>query len=529
MFDSKDEMALYSPEELLHSIDKRLRIVEEMLQITQLQQTIAKPDKPLAQQSVSLPMQPQSPVLDAPAIQTKTKSGNWLGIIAIICFVLAAGFIVKLSIDSGWLTPARQMGLAALFGYGLIISGFLMFQSDREYASLLPASGIIILYITVFAAHLYHKLIPFEIAISLSSIVSGLCIWLYTRIRHDIYPISAAIGAYVSPIIMGLYTGNAEFAVYYFMFCSVAFSAISIWAESRILTVISAYLAILMTAFIGGGLQQDLLIASALAINFIVFAVGTYLYSRKNRQPLTEKEAYSFLPVMLVFYAAEYYFINRLGSQSIIMMFTTIVCFHSIYLELLPAIFHPWLFVLIMLGVAFLPISLSGRPTGNIFIIPILAISAIMAIEYVTIIYHLWNKSDTSWLVVSWAAFASIWSILIVRNDESNSYGHVMLGAAHILAILGLYRLVGDYGSLAVSASWLFYAVCIIFFAFIRKDEVMAKSALFVLGFSAGKALLYDTSSAESIVRIMCLLLTGGVLYGCGFMLRKISYWKVKL
>ena len=62
-------------------------------------------------------------------------------------------------------------------------------------------------------------------------------------------------------------------------------------------------------------------------------------------------------------------------------------------------------------------------------------------------------------------------------------------------------------------------------FAFARRDDVMAKSALFVLGFAAGKALLFDAASASTVVRIFCLLLTGAVLYGCGLFMRKIGSW----
>ena len=52
---------------------------------------------------------------------TKVQS-NWLGFIAVICFVLAGGFIIKLSIDSGWLSCEKRIGLSTLFGIGLIFS-----------------------------------------------------------------------------------------------------------------------------------------------------------------------------------------------------------------------------------------------------------------------------------------------------------------------------------------------------------------------------------------------------------------------
>ncbi len=92
-----------------------------------------------------------------------SKPGNWLGIIGVLCFVLAAGFIIKLSIETGWLTPARQIGIAVLFGLSLIAVGFRLMKSDRGYASLLPAAGIVVLYLSAFAGHLLYQLVTLEL------------------------------------------------------------------------------------------------------------------------------------------------------------------------------------------------------------------------------------------------------------------------------------------------------------------------------------------------------------------------------
>jgi hypothetical protein len=80
--------------------------------------------------------------------------------------------------------------------------------------------------------------------------------------------------------------------------------------------------------------------------------------------------------------------------------------------------------------------------------------------------------------------------------------------------------------SLAVSASWLCYAALVIGYAFFLKDRIMADSAMMVLGIAAVKALLYDAASAPTLVRILCLLLTGMVLYVCGFLIKKIAAWR---
>ena len=538
------------------TVDDRLASIELRLARIEKNLRIFVPDTPVATRN------PWQEARNAPAAQTyaepEAEPGNWLGIIAIICFVLAAGFIIKLSIESGWLTPERQIGIAAMLGFSLIGAGFALLRSDRSYASLLPGAGIIVLYLTAFAAHSYYELIPFHVAIGLSAVISSICIWLYIQIKHDAYAITAAIGSYIAPVVLGLHA-EAVFSLYYFLLCSVAFATISVCVQSHALTLISAYLAILLSAAAGMNLNEDALLAGLLAVHFLIFSVGTYFYTAHHKLPLSETEAWSFLPVLLIFYTVEYHLIDRiqpglapwaslgfagvliglylsarklfpdgLGSQTLILAFATLAGFHSIYLELLPDMIRPWLFVMIMLAAVVIPMDMSKTQKGNPFYIPALAIIAILGIEYLRMLSHLLQGDGGAWVAVSFAAVASIWAFITIASDkveQQPTYGHALLGAAHLLAVSGLYRLTYDVGSLAVSASWLFYGVGVIAFAFMRKDEVMAKSALFVLAFAAGKALLYDAASAPTIVRIFCLLLTGAVLYGCGLFMRKIGDW----
>ncbi len=489
---------------------------------------------------------------------TNEKPINWLGVAAIFCFVLAAGFIIKLSIDSGWLTPARQIGISGLLGFSLIGVGLKLMPTDREYACLLPGAGIIVLYLTSLAGHLYYNLMSFEMSLVLVSLVSALCIGLYIKIQHDIYAITASLGAYLSPLLLGR-EGFVEFSLSYFIIASLAFAIISVFVRSRILLLISANLAILMTSIIGFDLNQNLMVAITLALHFMIFSLSTYFYSKRNETALTSDEAWGYFPVLLAFYGMEFHFINLispafapwislgfagvllglylsaktlfpngLGSQKLILAFTTLVCFHSVYIELLPESAHPWLLVLIILTAGFAPASLINKRQTDTYFIPLMAVGLVTAIEYISIISHLFDDSDVSWMIVSFVSLISLWAVLInksafIKEKVETYYG--LLGATHLLAILGFYRWTTDIGSLAVSASWLLYAVGIILFASTRKDEVMAKSALIVLAIAAGKALLYDAANAPTILRILCLLMTGAVLYGCGFFMKKISTW----
>lgn len=483
--------------------------------------------------------------------------GTWLGLIGIVCLVLAAGFLIKLSIDSGWLTPVRQIGLAFLFGVALIGIGLKLLERDRAYASFLPGGGIIVIYASVFAAHRLYGLIPFEAALALTTAVSAFCVWLYGEIEHDFYPLVAAVGSYGGPVALGLGAQANVFTLYYYVLCSFGFAAISVFVRSRALTVIASYLAILMSAFVSFGPEYDRLLAVLLPIHFAVFAVGTFVYTKHSGKSLTEREAWTFFPGLLLFYSIEYsrvhalvpaaapwislgfaallfalYFLAQkdadqpLESRPLILAFGTVVAFHAVYLQLIPDDARAWLLVPILLGIAFAPRE--GR-WSNDYTIPAFAVAAIVVIEFFALIAHLYEGFDAYWLVLGAAVFASLWAALLkpVRIGRKNEVGNAFLGAAHVIALLELYRLTIDYGSLAVSTGWLLYGLGVIAFAFPRRDATMAKSALLVLGFAAGKALLVDASSAPTVVRILCLLVTGAALYGAGLLLRRIESWRV--
>lgn len=557
-------------ESRIKTIEERLARLEKFLGMTKTETApaaapaptaVAPQPAPAPAAAAALPTSFASAPQPAPAAAPAPRTGgNLLGIVGVICFVLAAGFIIKLSLDSGWLTPPRQVGLALMFGLGLVVAGFALMGADREYASYLPAAGIIVMYAAVFAAHRLHNLLPFESAISLSAMVSGLCVWIYTRIREDIYPVTAAVGSYCAPAILGLGAGSV-FAVYYYLLCSTGFAVISIWVKSRTLTVVAGYLAMLMTALAGLTLKDDRLAATMLGLNFIILSAGVYFYTVQNKTPLTERESSSLLPALLFFYAMEYYFIDRLlpgvapwlslgfaglllvlylaakarfpegkmGSEGMILAFITVVCFHSFYLELLPTGARPWMFVAITAFFCIPDVKLRGG-AGGAWRIPALGLMAVMAIEFFSMISHLLMGTGGTWLPVSLFSVAALWILIYFRGDDlagTDGYGP-LLGAAHLLAVLGLYRLTKDAGSLHVSVSWLIYAVGVITYAFSRKDETLARSAVFVLAFAAGKALLYDAANAPTVVRIVCLLLTGAALYGSGFFLRKIAGWKTE-
>lgn len=538
-------MDIWSLEKQMKAIEQRIKRIEQTLNLPD----ITPPEEPIAKQET--PLQPQS-------IEPTLQSGNLLGIVAIICFVLAGGFIIKLSIDTGWLTPLRQVIIAALFGFGLIAVGLKALNLDKAYMSKLPATGIIVLYLSAFAAYRLYDLVTFETALALVSAISILCILLYWKIRDDLYTITAVIGAYLSPMILS-FNASTAFSLDYFVICSITFSILSIWFKSRLMTMLAAYLAIFVTFWVGMDINQDLLLSKVLLLQFLVFATSIVLFSIIHQHTLTVKESWCFFPVLALFYAAEYTFLSRINhdmaswlclvvavasivtylivqtfylrreiaSQAMVFTFAAVILFHSGYLELVSDANGIWIFIAIMLSLALLSQYPIKAKTSFINYLPLVVLAGVIIfIEYGKLMMKLDANMSINWLTTS-LAIASFWLFLLLRSRSIHTNdNYILFAAVHVLVLYASYRYADPTGSLAVSALWLSYASAVILIAYSRHDKIMANSALIVLFFAAAKVFLYDAASAPTIVRILCLLSTGVVLYASGYLYRKIAGWK---
>lgn len=535
-------------EELFSKLEKRVTAIEKHLSLTPA---------------------PASPIISTPSIQAapvpkKIKEHkqplNWLGIIGVICFVVAAGFIIKLSIESGWLTPERRIISSLLFGTTLIATGFYLARKDREYASLLPAGGILVYYLTALASYHLYQLIPFEGALTAITAASALCLWLYTKFKHSIYLLCAGTGAYLIPLLLAR-APDIYFPYSYFMVCTATFCLFAVWAKSRALILICAYLSILMTGAITGDHALVYPLAMyALGFHFLVLCAATYAHTRYHGEPLTQKGAWMFMPILVIFYALEYHFIKSiypeyvpwialgfacvpalfymaakphfaqgLASLPVVVSFATLVVFHSLYLELIPLEHRYWVFVAIMGVICVLP---AKKDMDKAFIVPLFTGLAILAIEYLSMLSKLYSghEATVELVTASLCAIALLWVFLLSPGKKEpfykNSYGIIVLTLTHLLALAAFYRLTEPYGPLAISASWLYYAVVVMVLGFVKKHSGLTKSALMILVFAAGKVLLLDIVTDSTLIKILCLLLTGTVLYGSGLVMRRTATWK---
>ena len=156
----------------------------------------------------------------------------WMVILGGICLVLAGVFLVRYSIEHGFLGPKARFILALLFGIGLAVSGDWLRRTGRLAAGVhaaLVASGILVIYSALLVGLHVYALFSAETAFISMALVSVLSMML--ALKHG--PLLAGmglLGAYLVPILVSTGSKNIEAALLY----SLVVSAGSLWLQRYI-------------------------------------------------------------------------------------------------------------------------------------------------------------------------------------------------------------------------------------------------------------------------------------------------------
>jgi uncharacterized membrane protein len=131
---------------------------------------------------------------------------NWIGIIAV---TLGVGFFLKLAFDKQWVGPAGRVAIGALVGIILLYLGErLRGKGLKSYAYILSGGGILVLYLSVFAAYNLYHLIGQPPAFLLMAAVTTTAVLL--SVRLDALPVAllGLVGGFLTPMLLSTGVDN---------------------------------------------------------------------------------------------------------------------------------------------------------------------------------------------------------------------------------------------------------------------------------------------------------------------------------
>lgn len=143
----------------------------------------------------------------------------WIGGVAL---ALAGAFMVKYSIETGFLSPSVRIIIGGLFGIGLLLFGNWIHDQEhisngKRISQALSGAGIADLYVCLFAATSFYGLIPSLVGFIGMGLVTALAVVLSLKQGPPIAMLGM-VGGFLTPALIGSKEPNAQFLFLYLYF-----------------------------------------------------------------------------------------------------------------------------------------------------------------------------------------------------------------------------------------------------------------------------------------------------------------------
>jgi uncharacterized membrane protein len=173
--------------------------------------TVIPQTQPIPAPDISAPPADVFSALSGWIEQQLIKRGMvWLGALAL---ALGGIFLVKHSLDAGWLSPALRIASGMAFGLALIIGSEWLHKRSQGHAlnnyapAALSSGGFISLYAAVLVALEWYQLLSPAVAFPLLAVIALTASWLSLR-QGPLLALIGIVGAYAVPVLVSTDSGN---------------------------------------------------------------------------------------------------------------------------------------------------------------------------------------------------------------------------------------------------------------------------------------------------------------------------------
>jgi uncharacterized membrane protein len=520
--------------------------------------------EPAPRETASPRMQSSSAVKRAGghAVNDEVDFTQLLGIGGVAALVLAAVYLIRLAITSGWMTPAVQVMLVFGLGASLIVAGLRATSIQLRYRSLLPAAGLVMLYIAVFGAHLFYGIIAAPQALVGVTAVSCIALWLGTQFKTDLFALFAVIGSYLVPTLLKQWDFDALGLALYFTAWGVVFSAYAVAIGKRTPYVMALYLGLTLFSHAAWDKDDWRVYLIFQTVQTVLFGAAAAVFSKRHSRPMKTEEAFVLAPALLIFYFLQCGILDRYAShlvvpaavassalivviyllasivlgralpaaQMLVAGYCSVAFLHAIYFRTVPDVYQPWVAVAAPLIVWALllkngTIDLSRAKT---FAPALGAAGLIFSVNLLRVVFGSGaasgGKGGDLILGLQGMIFAAELygaAALTQRTAIDREFKLALVYAGHVLAMAAAVLFLDS--RLGVSVAWAVLALGSLSLGVSQANRDLAGSSLLILAASTLKVLLYDLDGSQPVVRIVCLVILGLTLYGAGLLFQRIQ------
>jgi hypothetical protein len=224
-----------SDEDRINRLEDRMSRLEELVrgmgqgssgaggrpEAQQVRGEVGRPSVPTApkpEETVRPSRPPTYPRTRLPAFSLSSE--QWIGqrlllAIGVVALILAAGYLLRLSFDRGWISPLMRCIGGAGTGIAVGAIGWRLQARYRTYGAALIGCGAAIIYLSVWAAAKLYEVLPPTTGIIGLALVSVALAMIAYAINVEALGTTAALGAFFAPILLGRDYANASLLLLY--------------------------------------------------------------------------------------------------------------------------------------------------------------------------------------------------------------------------------------------------------------------------------------------------------------------------
>jgi hypothetical protein len=158
------------------------------------------------------------------------KSEAVLARVGIALLLVGVAFLLKWSIDQGWLSPAARVLGTGTFG-ALMLGAGLVLRERRALGAVLAGGGLAVLYGSLFAAFQLYALIGATAALVLAALLTAGAFTLALRERAEALAVVGALGALGAPVALFRERGSLVATLLFMLL--VAGGGLGVYARTR--------------------------------------------------------------------------------------------------------------------------------------------------------------------------------------------------------------------------------------------------------------------------------------------------------
>lgn len=165
----------------------------------------------------------------------------WLGqrgllAIGVLALILAAGYLLKLSFDRGWVSPELRCLAGAASGAAISLLGWRLLPRYRVYGAALVGCGAGICYLAVWAASRLYGFLPPATGIGGLALVSLSLAAIAYVVDVEALAATATFGLLAAPVLLGQERSSANALLLYLGIAAVTLGAVASIRRWRLTT-----------------------------------------------------------------------------------------------------------------------------------------------------------------------------------------------------------------------------------------------------------------------------------------------------